>query len=882
MTSLRAFGSRLVDLLVHGRRERQLRDEIQAHLDTLADDYEAQGLSRRDAEAAARRAFGGVDQIKEAYRDQRGVRVIESLLTDVRQACRLLWRERRFTALAVLTLATGIAVSNAAFTIVNAICLRGLPIDRPERVLMLTTLDAESRPAGLSYGDFDELRRANPSFSGMAAYAGAVMTVSDEGRPADRVTGAYISAGAFDLLGESPRIGREIATDEDRDGAQAVVVIGGQLWRSRYDADPAIVGRTIVVNGSPATVVGVMPEGFRFPGTAEIWQPLTRMPGITALPRDARVLSTYGRMADEVAIAGVQAEMDAIAADLARQHTENRDVRLRGVPINEHFNGRITDTVWLAFSTVSILLLLVATANVANLLLMRAAHRAREIAIRSSVGATRLRIVRQLLVESGLLAVLAGAAGLALSVVAVRLLAASVPQSLPLPYWIQFTVDLRVLAFLIVVCVSSVLLCGLAPALHLSSVGAGDALKESGRSATRGTRARRWTSGLLALEFALSLPLLAAVGLSVRQFRDAQRAETPVDASRLLVASLTLPEQPYDSSERRRALYDELLERLTVVGGVSGAAIASHAPQGGARPQHLAIAGRAPAPQEPAPLVQTVTVTLRYFDVLGVPIVRGRAFADADGSPGQEVAIVNQRFADLYVPGGDPIGQRIKVAPVSSAASESTWLTIVGVSPNIRQRPVNLADAIVYLPAMAAPLASGVLIVKATSGEPGTLGPAVREEVRRLDANLPLYRLMSMEQSIRESGWNGRVSAVMLRTMAVVTLVLSLIGLYAVTSHGVVQRTRELGVRIAVGAGPGAVTWLVVRRVLAQLLLGLTLGIGCVFAFQRFLGDPTNPITAPVTLVPLLATLVLVSLLACLAPILRAVRLDPVKALRHE
>ncbi len=887
MTRLRVFTSRLLDLILRGRRERQLHDEIESHLDSLVDDYVEAGLSREDAEAAARRAFGGVEQVKESYRDQRGLAWVGAVAYDLGHAARRLRRDARFTVLAAVALAAGLSVSNAAFAIVNAICIRGLPIDRPDRVLFLTTEDRSGRPAGLSYRDFDDVRRAGTAFEGTAAYATAPIVVSDEGLAADRVSGTYISAGAFRLLGEAARLGREFRPGDDRHGAPPVVVLGGALWRARYGGDESIIGRSITLDGVAATVVGVMADGFRFPGNAALWLPLARLPGIDDAPRSQRTLSVVGRLAstaggEVVTAATAQAELDGLAAAIAAGNAGG-ELRIRSVPINDHFNGRLTDTVWLAFMTAGGLVFLIACANVASLLLMRAASRTREFAIRSSIGATRLRIVRQALVESALLAALAGGFGLGLSWVAMRLLANSVPETSPLPYWIVFVVDGRVLLALTLLCVSTVLLCGLAPALQISAVKPGAVLKEAGRPGSGSARARRGTAVLLTVEFALSLVLVANVSGSLGLVSRAQHDELPIDTGRLLVGELALPAERYRTPDDRRRFHDELLAGLRTIGTISAATIASHAPRRGARPLELGIADR-PVREGPAPTVQTLTVSVGYFDALGVPMASGRPFNDLDGAPGHEAVIVNRQFAAMYGTGGDAIGRRIRVTPPGTPAAAAPWAIVVGVSPNLQQRPTDTPDPIVYLPDRAAPLVSGVLIVRAATDDPGALTAAVRDVVRRLDRTVPIDRVMPLDQSIRAAGWNGRISAAILDTFSAIAIVLALVGLYAVTAHSVVQREPEIGVRMALGASRLHVARLVLQGAVVQLVLGLAAGVACTFVFQRLFGDPSSSgrLTSPMVLAPAIAAVTVVSLAACLAPAMRAARIDPVDALRQQ
>lgn len=774
---------RLFDWLNRGRRERQLTDEIRSHLDDLIDDHVDRGLTLPQARAAAHRAFGGVERVKDAYRDQRGGPVIEALWFDVRHAARLLTTARGFSGLVVIILGLGIAVANTAFTLTNAHTLRGLPIPQPDRVLFLGT-QAPAGAAGISYLDFRDLQRATTSFEALGAYAAVpAVVISDGVNPAERLAGTYLSAGAFRALGESPIRGAEfLPTDDDRT-APMKAILGAAIWRSRYYADDGIVGKAIEVNGVQAVVTGVMRDGLRFPANAEIWLPLAKAPAATSVRSD-RTLSVYGRLRPGVSDVAGRLELDAIAADLSGRYPEtHRSIRFTSMPINDRFNGGITDPVWLAFLTAGIIVFLVSCANAANLLLMRAAARTREIAVRASIGASRARIVRQLLVECTLIAVLAGGLGLALSVGAVYLLAGSIPQSAAMPYWIQYTPDRRVLWALIALCVSTVFLCGLVPALRLARVPISRELHEGGRSQIGTSRTRRSSAVLVALEFGLSLVLLIGVSMNLDGFRGDTRVDVAVEESPLLTGSLTLPAARYQSAEQRMLFYEGLLARLRAIQPVAAAAVASHAPSfGGARAQQLRIAGLArygPA----APVVQTVLVSTGYFETLDVALRKGRPFGATDGIAGAHTAIVNERFEQLYFPSGDAIGQTVALVPVDADTDAPSTLRVVGVAPIIRQRR-------------------------------GTESP------------------------------DG----------------------------------------MALGAGRGRVVWLVLRRASVQLIAGLGVGLVFAFLFYPLLGDPSraSEVTQTVVMLPVVAAMLVGSLVACAVPAWRAARLDPAQTLRRQ
>jgi predicted permease len=867
-----------------GRRrvDAECLDELRFHLANEIEAHRARGLSPIEARRRALCDLGGVTQTREAVRDVRAT-WLDIVWLDLRHATRGLSRDRGTAIVAVMALALGISVSNTFFTLVNAICLRGLPIERPERVVFIGSRDAEGRPGGLSYLDVADVGRAARSFVALAAYGSASLTVSDRWAPADRVSATFVSAGAFQLLGVRPVVGREFQPEDDRAGAAPTAILGGALWKSRYGSDPSIVGRTIKVNGQSSTVVGVMPDEFRFPANAAIWQPLGSMPGLSTGTRASRSLSLIGRLSEPVAVASAQAELEVISARLAADHPDtNRDIRLYGTPINEQFNGRITETAWLAFLTAGLLVLLVACANVANLLLMRSAARSRELAIRASIGASRWRIVHQLLVESALLAALGGMLGLALSALAVRLLAESVPAFAPLPYWIEFAFDRRVFAVLAAVCVTSVFVFGLVPAWQASRTKPNDILKQGGT--VIGSRGRRWTSAFLAIEFALTVVLLSNVAYALREeLRASPPDEVELDMSPLLTGSFAFPAGAYQAAAGRTSFVARLGERLRAR-GLATLAIASSLAPAGSGTRRVVLAGPPAEPPDDSQTTQTLFVSEHYFDVLGVQMRHGRSFDERDGTSGQSSAIVNQRFAMTFFQDRDPIGQQIKLVTSGQDAATLPWITIVGVSPTIGGEGGLGADELVYLPYRSAPPASGVLIVRAVRAEFAAVAAVVREQARQLDPDLPVYRMMPMDEAVRQSGWNGRVAVSIIYTISGIAFLLALVGLYAVASHSVWQRRREIGIRMALGARPGRVALLVLRRAQAQLAVGLVLGLGLTFVFQHFFmpAEGDSRLTEPLVLVPLYAAVMLIGAAACLSPAIRAARLDPLIELRAE
>jgi putative ABC transport system permease protein len=875
---MRRFMARLWTLFRRHRAEDDLSREMSAHLGLLEDEYHRRGMTPDEARLAARRAMGSVALAKDLHRDARSFVWLEDLRRDLRHALRALRRAPGFTLVAVFTLGLGIGVNTTFFTIVNAICLRGLPIDEPERVMFVSGRDMQDRTLNLSYAEFDEMRARTTAFMRVAAYTITAPSVSDNRQPPARVLGAYLSAGAFELLGDRPVLGRSFSAEEDNPGSPAVVIIGGELWSSRYASDPNIIGQTINVNGVPSTVIGVMPRGFMFPTNADIWRPMANLPPVVRQSRAERRLAVFARLADGKNQEHARVEMASLATGWAREHPDtNRDVRMTVVPINEQLNPSVAQRAWIAFIIAGVLVLLVACANVANLLLMRAAVRGREMAIRTSIGASRGRVVRQLLVESATLSVLAATFGVFVAWAGLRMLAAIVPPE-TLPYWMAFTMDSTVQAVVIGVCVLSVFLCGLPSALHVSKVDLRDAMTDSGTS-TGARPARRWIAALLAVEFAVTLVLVTLAVTGVRGNIEGRRTEFQIDPESLVTMSVALGLDLYPSPEKRLAFFEQLDQ--AVGSSVGPMAFASVLPYGGGQQQPLTLFGRSLG--DTPPPVSVVSASERYFEVLKVPLVNGRAFSRTDGRPGSEAAIVNQRFVQMFLSGHEPIGARIRVG-----TGETPWLQIVGVATTVRQQVYGpQPDAVVFLPFRAAPQPVSTIVVRA-AGDPAEPIAKLRREAARLDANLPIYRVMTFEQAVLNAFWNIRLSDTIIRSIAVVTFLLALIGLYAVTGYTVERWTKELALRIALGAGGGQIVWLVIRRVLTQLSIGLAVGLVGTLAFDRLFSDPATRAASRVqmmdatALVAIVLSIAAVAVIACLVPIRRAARVDPLVALRAE
>ena len=688
-------------------------------------------------------------------------------------------------------------------------------------------------------------------------------------------------------------LGRDFRAEDDRVGAAPTVILGYSVWKSRYNADPAILTRTIRVNSQAASVIGVMPPDMRFPFNNDLWMPVSVVaPELYNSKRNARNFQAICRLADGVTLAQATSEIESRSARLARDFPDtNKDYKPNLVTFNTRVAGPQLRLIFLSLMGAVAFVLLIACANVANLLLGRAAGRSREMAVRVSLGASRWRIVRQLLVESVLLSLIGGLLGLGLSILGIRWFDAQVTADVGKPYWMTFSMDPIVFVFLGVVCLTTAVLFGLAPALHVSRTDINEVMKEGGggRGGTGGPRARRWTSALIVVEIALTLVLLAGGGFMMRSFVALYQMDLGIDSSRVLTMRLSLPLGKYPKPEPRTTLFQHLEDRLRSVSAIQASAVTSNLPMLGGALRQLFVEGRPDRSGERPPEVTVVSVSARYFDTLGIRVIRGRPLNDADGTPGHEAVLVNQRFAAMHFAGEDPVGQRVRLVDATPARvydpTPPMSVTIVGVVPTVRQRNFQEPDPdpVAYVPYRADPQRFVFLVVRG-QGEPATLTAIVREQMRAIEPDLPLFGILTLDQMLANIRFSFRVFGSMFAIFAVIALVLSAVGLYAVTAYSVAQRTQEIGVRMALGAQSQQVMWLVLQRSFLQLAVGLPIGIAGAFAVGRLMQSVLAQTSGrdPLTIAAIATAMSLVSLAACFWPARRATRLDPVAALRNE
>jgi len=805
-----------------------------------------------------------------------------NLWQDLRFAVRMLIKDRWFTLVTMITLAVGIGLNATVFALVSAVLIRDLPFANPDRVVSVGTRDLRNnRDRGISYSEFDAMRHPSVlTLQSAAAYAESTMNVSDGSSAADRYVGCYLGAPAFRTLGIAPILGRDFEPADDQPGATATVILSHGLWTRRFGSDPAVLSRVIRVNGVPSTVIGVMPPKFQFPLVAELWRPLTAMPGLLDQHRDARTLGVAARLADGVTVEQAQADLVRLSEVWTKEKPQTTaDHQMRVIPFGDRYIVPQLRIVFLALLGAVGFVLLVACANVASLLVARGSQRLREVAIRTAMGASRRRIIRQLLVESLLLSGVAGALGLWLSVVGVRLFAATVEQT-DKPFWLDFMIDWTAVAYLTVVCVGTGIVFGVVPALQVSSTNANDILKEGGRSGSVGGRASHWTNAMVVAELALTLALLSGAGYMMRSFLNLYQRDVGVDTAQLLTVRLELPVATYPDPEQRAAFFNQLHERLSSEPVVSAAAIATAAPAGGGSLRQFTTGD--PAATLSAPTVTTVVTGEDYFESLRLQIARGRALNDTDGTPGRLNVVINQRLASMYFAGVDPVGRTIRLRDDTDRTGPFQVYTVVGVSETVRQRDLDelQPDPVVYVPSRSEPPFAVTLLLRSDADSERVVA-AVREHVRGLDPDLPLFNVRSLDEALAQQRWPYRVFGGMFVMFAIFALVLSMVGLYAVTSYSVAQRTQEIGIRMALGAQVWQVSWLIARRAAIQLGIGVAIGVvGAVFVGQALSNVLVGTGSADVVVLSALTVLMsLVAFVAVLIPSRRAARLQPTIAL---
>lgn len=803
---------------------------------------------------------------------------------DIRYGARRLFRDKWFTIAAVLALSLGIGVNATVFTLVNAILLRDLPFDQAEEIVFVVTRNDQGQNLGVSLPDFEDIADTSHSFEEIGLWFGGAFNLSDDEAAPETYTGNYISTNVFRMLGVEPVLGRNFLPEDDEPGAPPVALIGHSLWESRYASDPSVLGTTIRLSSVRPTIIGVMPEGMKFPFNSEVWVPQVHMPpGLRIDARAARNFPVFARLADGVGIEQANAELEAVASGLSSEYVDtNEDMTFAVMPFTEYVVGdQITLIFWTLMGAVGFVLL-IACANVANLQLVRSLGRSQEVSVRVSLGASRWKVMRQLLIESLMLALLGGVVGLGLAVLGIKFAEVAF-ANVGVPFWMTFTIDGNVLAYLLAICLGTGVIFGLAPALRVSKADVNEILKEGGRSGGSGVLSRRWTGVLVIGELALTLILLGGAGYMMRSFLVLYQLDLGIDAGPVLTAQVVLPDLQYPTRDVQAAFFERVEDRLLENPAIEAVTFTPNPPLGGGSALPLEIDGQPPPPEDAVTTVTAVAIGSEYFDVLGIDLLAGRPFSRQDGEPGYESAIVNQRFLSMYFPNEDPIGQRIRLTQ-PNADGPPPWLTIVGVAPSVRQSNIEerQPDPVVYLPNRTLTALGHIMMVRSRA-DTGDLSQTIRDEMRALDPELPVSNIMTMDSRLAQTRWPYRVFGSMFAIFAFIALVLSAVGLYAVTAYSVSQRTQEIGIRMALGARPRDVWWLVARQAALQLAIGMVVGMAGAAAVGQLLQSLLVQIgpTDVLTLVSIATALGIVAVLAFSWPSVRAARLSPSSALRY-
>jgi putative ABC transport system permease protein len=865
--------------------DEELDKELRLHLDLHADELIAQGYSPEEARRQARLALGGPEQVKEKCREAHGTRWLLDLLQDLRYGLRSLRKNPGFASVAILTLALGIGANTAIFSVVNAILLRPLPYDNSERIVRIggTNLRKTRTLGTFSPQDFFDWRERSTSFETMAAYDGwSPGLTGAEGEP-ERVEAAKVSSGFFDVLKASPMLGRVFLPSDEQRGNHFSVVLSHRLWQRRFGSDPDIVSRGLTLNGQSFTVIGVMPASFagpKFSGgdfeSAELW--VTFAPDLSQWSRDGRsVDAAIARLKPGVSLEQAQAELSLIAAQLQQQYPDtNAGTGGAVVSLHEQLVAGVRPALLVFLAAVG-LVLLIACANVANLLLARSAARQKEMAVRTALGAGRLRIIRQLLTESVLLAALSGAIGVLLAWWAVGVLTSL--GSGFLPQLGGTRIDARVLVSTLAVSLLTGVAFGLAPALAASQPDLNETLKESGRNLTGGINRRNVRGLLVITEVALSLLLLVGAGLLLKSFVRLQRVSPGFEARNVLTMNVFLSGARYPEDWQHAAFFDQVLQRLRSLPGVESAGVVSNLPISGNFDQiSFYVEGQPVAEREDIPDVERYMVDPNYFQTMRIPLRGGRFFNEGDRAAAPPVAIINESVADRFWPGEDPIGKRVRTDP------SRPWLTVVGVAGDVRHSGLETAPNLqLYLAHQQSPSQFMTFVVRSVN-HPEAQISAVREQVWAVDKDQPVYDLRTMEQLLSESLAQRRFTMLLLGIFAGVALVLAVSGLYGVMSYTVVQRTHEIGLRMALGAQSGDVLKLVVGGGLKLVMIGVVIGLAAAFVLTRVMSSLLFGVSAtdPTTFITTSLVLTSVAMLASYIPARRATKVDPLVALRYE
>jgi putative ABC transport system permease protein len=865
--------------------ESELDDELRFHREEQFRKYVNSGLSQNQARRRIQIEFGGLDQVKEECRDARGVRIGETIFQDMRYALRVLRKSPGFTVVAILTLALGIGTNTAIFSVLYAVLLRPLPYHDSSRLILLNESTPKVGLVHVSYPNFLDWRAQNHVFSQMAAVNSVAFNLSNVDQP-ENIDGQAVSPNFLSLLGVHPLLGRDFDASEEKAGTAPVVLLSYTLWQSRMGGDRNAIGRSILLDGRNFVVIGVLPPEFRWIEKTDVLEPIGVWAAANTVAYSDRGergdLFVLGRTAPGISFAQARAEMDAIAARLAKAYPgANAEFSVALRPIRDVFVSEIRPAVVVLFAAVTFVLL-IACANVDSLFLMRGAGRMREIALRMAMGATRGRIVAQMLAESFVLTFLGGLAGVALAVVAIRALTKLIPSD----RLGGATIDLNGPALLFAggVVILSAFVFGLLPAWHPMKAGVQAKLKEGGRGASEGAGPSRWRGILVVAEIALALVLLAGAGLMMKSLHRLFSVDAGVRTEHVLTMQMSLRTAQYNQDPAIRNFWDTVLMRVRALPGVEAAAVGIGIPLTGDHSRtDVTIEGMAQPKPGGYPHPDVHIVSSEYAKALGIQLVRGREFTDMDNEKAPRVAMVNARMARQFLGDRNPIGQRVMFgAPSPKRAPE--WMTIVGVVRDTKlyglENPSRLE---LYVPAHQYATRSMTLVVK-SANDSSTLASEIRGVIGSIDKDQPVFAVATMSQLVQDSVSTRRITFIVLGAFSALALVLAAIGIYGVISYSVAQRAHEIGIRMALGAQPGNVLRMVIAQGAKITATGVLIGLLASLGLTRLMGTLLYSVSFadPITFAGVTLALALVAMVACYIPARRTLRVDPISALRCE
>src|SRR6478672_4448987 len=821
-------GSLIRNTLHKGRIDHELNEAVGSYVEMLTEKNMKEGMNEQEARQAAMVEVGGVEQVKEEVRAGRTGVGLETLLMDVRYGLRSLLKKPGFTLTAVIALALGIGANTAIFSVINGVLLRSLAYADPDRIVMLWE---KSLPGGnlqnvISPANFLDWQKQSTSFGSMAAVWDLRSNLTGGSGEPEEIKVQLVSVGFFSSLGVQPVIGRAFLPEEDKSGNNLVVILSHELWQARFGSDPEIVGKQATVNGRQRTIVGVMPPGFHFlDNQVKAWMPLSLDPAVNYRETTGRYLRAVGRLKAGVTMEQAQAELTGIAKQLEQAYpTKNIGWGIGVVPLHEQIVGEIRPVLIVLLAAVAFVLL-IACANVANLLLSRAAARHKELALRAALGASRLRLIRQMLTESVLLALMGGLLGVLLAVWGIRLLIAFGPDNIPRLN--EITIDLGVLAFTFGVSLFTGLLFGLVPALQASRPDLNDALKEGGRGSTGG-RSGTLRSSFVVAEVSLVLVLLIGAGLMIRSFARLQSVDSGLKAANVLTMRAQLPGKKYPEPHQIVDFFKQAQERIANIPGVQAVGAISYLPLTGlASRDSFKIPGQPPPAPGQEPGVEVRVVTPTYFQAMGIPLLKGRLLNERDLKE-TRVLLINETMAKRYFPNTDPVGKQLEVMWDGSGPDE-----IVGVVGDIREGALSKEpEPAIYWSHPRVPYSGMALVVRA-NGDASRLSAAVQREIRAIDPEQPIADVRTMEQVVARSIARPRFNTLLLSIFAGVALLLASVGLYGVMNYSATQRTHEVGIRMALGATRGDIMRLVVGNGMMLTVIGIGIGVAAALILTR-------------------------------------------------